>query len=154
MGVVVLFVGGWPILISAAIFLIAVNSRNIRHGVFFFTGFVSITVLAAGTFFYFSAIDIPDHSGAGAMGDWLWIIRGVRTWAILPGVASLIAWAAAKMPAEEGVNCEKSVAQKMQKNFIRFNCPDCRAPLKSPAQDRGHDAKCKFCSVEFVIPNN
>jgi len=103
MGVVIMFVGGWPILISAIIFLIAVYRRDIRQGVFFGVGFISFVLLAAGTYFYFSAIDPPDHAGAGPTGDWGWIIRGVQVWASLPGVASLIAWAAAKLPTEERV---------------------------------------------------
>ena len=47
-----------------------------------------------------------------------------------------------------------SKTKNSEQLVIRFHCPSCNAPLKSPIADRGYDAKCKFCETTFVIPDN
>ena len=100
MGLALLMFGCWPLLISWAIFEIASRRLMGDNGrkAFYRSGFSSFVILAIITFIYFSTIDVkPSWDNFSSRGDLVmadldWMIRGLRTWTSLPGIATLTGW--------------------------------------------------------------
>ena len=159
MGIVIMFLGGGPILISAIIFLIAVSRRGLNYAVFFGAGFASFVVLATITFCFFSALDPLDNS-AGGPGDHRRVVGVVLVLASLPGVSSIIAWVAASSVVKEIANnsddekSDRNHSQELMSYSSGFEQKSCKdgKPTETPNDEKESVAEVWFRNVvQFAL---